>query len=83
MQLNMLIQEIQQLSLQQRFFVMEQTLKSIKNEEFKNQKQAGFDELYDDYSNEKEAKVATYLVSEKSLAQDWLSDEDNRWDKVL
>jgi len=25
----------------------------------------------------------TMLLSEKSLAEDWLSDEDNRWDKVL
>ncbi len=23
------------------------------------------------------------LISEKSLADEWLSDEDNRWDKVL
>ena len=23
------------------------------------------------------------LMSEKSLAEDWLSEEDNRWDKVL
>lgn len=23
------------------------------------------------------------LLSESSLAEDWLSDEDNRWDKVL
>ncbi|HYX05753.1 MAG TPA: hypothetical protein VE912_03385 [Bacteroidales bacterium] len=25
----------------------------------------------------------TMLLSEKSLAEDWLSDEDNRWDEVL
>ena len=25
----------------------------------------------------------TMLLSEKSLAKDWLSDEDNRWDEVL
>lgn len=23
------------------------------------------------------------LIAEKSLAEEWLSDEDNRWDKVL
>lgn len=23
------------------------------------------------------------LMAEKSLAEDWLSEEDNRWDKVL
>lgn len=25
----------------------------------------------------------TTLLSEKGLAEDWLSDEDNRWDEVL
>lgn len=25
----------------------------------------------------------TMLLSEKSLAKDWLSNEDNRWDEVL
>lgn len=25
----------------------------------------------------------TMLFSEKSLAEDWISDEDNRWDEVL
>ena len=25
----------------------------------------------------------TMRLSEKSLAEDWLSDEDSRWDKVL
>ena len=25
----------------------------------------------------------THLVNEKSLAQDWLSEDDNRWDKLL
>jgi len=25
----------------------------------------------------------TMLLSEKSLAKDWLSEEDNRWDEVL
>ena len=26
---------------------------------------------------------ASMLLSEKSLAEDWLSDEDQRWDEVL
>lgn len=25
----------------------------------------------------------TTLLSEKSLSEDWLSDDDNRWDEVL
>ncbi|RLC25106.1 MAG: hypothetical protein DRH21_04450 [Deltaproteobacteria bacterium] len=33
--------------------------------------------------NENESTYETMLLSEKSLAEDWLSDEDNRWDDVL
>jgi hypothetical protein len=32
---------------------------------------------------EEENTYETMLLSEKSLAEDWLSDEDNRWDEVL
>ena len=32
---------------------------------------------------EKESIYETMLLSEKSLVEDWLSDEDNRWDDVL
>ena len=32
-----------------------------------------------DYNNSMEIS----LLSEDSLAEDWLTDEDNRWDKVL
>ncbi len=32
---------------------------------------------------EKDSTYETMLLSEKSLAEDWLSDEDNRWDEVL
>ena len=39
--------------------------------------------LYNDYSNEKDTTAFSHLVSEKSLAKDWLSEEDNRWDKLL
>ncbi len=28
-------------------------------------------------------KHDTYLASEKSLAKDWLSEEDSRWDNLL
>ena len=37
MQIKTIIQEIQRLPLDKRFFVIEQTLKSIKNEELKTQ----------------------------------------------
>jgi hypothetical protein len=39
--------------------------------------------LYDDYTNDKELTTISYQVSEKSLAKDWLSEEDNRCDKIL
>jgi len=32
---------------------------------------------------EEDSSYETMLLSEKSLAEDWLSDEDNRWDEVL
>jgi hypothetical protein len=30
-----------------------------------------------------DSALQTMLLSEKSLAEDWLSDEDNKWDEVL
>ena len=33
--------------------------------------------------NEDESSYETMLLSEKSLAEDWLSDEDSKWDEVL
>ena len=32
---------------------------------------------------EEDSTYETMLLSEKSLAEDWLSEEDNRWDEVL
>jgi hypothetical protein len=61
---------------------MEQTLKSIKNEELKDQTKISVDELYDDETDKKLTDFS-HLVSEKSLADDWLSEEDNRWDSLL
>lgn len=71
-----IIKEIRRLPLTKRFWIMEQTLKSIKKEELSLQIDADFDD-------EKEISLSTLLVSEKSLAKDWLSTEDNRWDKIL
>jgi len=34
-------------------------------------------------ANEEEPNYDILVLSEKSLAEDWLSDEDNRWDEVL
>lgn len=83
MEVKTIVKEIQRLPLSKRFFVMEQTLKSIKKEELNLQTEKAVDMLYDDYSNDKELTAMSYLVSEKSLAKDWLSKEDDRWDKIL
>ncbi|MEY3411628.1 MAG: hypothetical protein RL711_1982 [Bacteroidota bacterium] len=79
MQIKTIIQEIQRLPLDKRFFVIEQTLKSIKNEELKTQLIA---EFFNDTSENKN-QLSTVLVNEKSLAKDWASDEDSRWDNLL
>ena len=76
MEVETLVQEINRLPLAKRFFVIEQTLKSIKNEELSHQ-------LDDDSDHEKDLTFSTLSVNEKSLGKDWLSTEDSRWDKIL
>ncbi len=76
MEVKLLMKEIQQLPLKKRFWVMEQTLKSIKNEEINHNPEV-------DFAEEKELSLAMISASEKSLAKDWLSKEDNRWDNIL
>jgi len=71
MEISSIIREIQDLPLAERFFIVEQTLESIKTEELKQQKELP-DKKFNDYS-----------VNEKSLAEDWLSEEDERWDNLL
>jgi hypothetical protein len=83
MEVEMIIREIQQLPLSKKLIVMKQTLKSIKKEELKHKTEIEVDELYDEYTGDKEIIDSSYLVSEKSLADDWLSEEDDRWDKLL
>jgi hypothetical protein len=56
-----IIQEIQRLPLTKQFYVMEETLKSIKKEEIKHQMEMAVDALYDDYVNDKELTVFTNL----------------------
>jgi hypothetical protein len=76
MEVKIIVQEIRRLPLTKRFWVMEQILKSIKNEELSHQVDTDFDD-------EKDLSFSALSVSEKSLAKDWLSTEDNRWDKIL
>lgn len=83
MEVKIIVQEIQRLPLSKRFFVMEQILKSIKKEELNHQIEKVGNILYDDYANDKKLNAISYLANEKSLAKDWLSEEDNRWDKIL
>ena len=81
MEIKAIIREIQDLPLDEQFFIMEQTLKSIKKEELKNKSKTKRNDIYENYTNDKNFK--DFSISEKSLAIDWLSKEDNRWDKLL
>lgn len=60
-----LIQEIQRLPLTKRFYVIEETLKSIKKEEMQQQMELAANELYDDYVNDKELTAFTSLDFEQ------------------
>jgi hypothetical protein len=60
-----LIQEIQRLPLTKRFYVMEETLKSIKKEEMQNQMELAANELYEDYVTDKELTAFTSLDFEQ------------------
>lgn len=53
--------EIQRLPLIQRFFVVEETIKSIKKEEMQHQMELAANELYEDYLNDKELNAFTSL----------------------
>lgn len=56
-----IIQEIQRLPLTKRFYVVEETIKSIKKEEMNNQMELAANELYSDYTNNKELTAFTSL----------------------
>ena len=81
MEVQSIIQQIRKLPLNERFLIIEQTLKSIKTEELQNQSQSTTENMDHHYSNIKDFN--DFLISEKSLAADWLSEEDNRWDNLL
>ena len=81
MEIDTIIREIKGLPLEERFFIVEQTLESIKKEELKNQENSAGNEHHKDYSKNKTFK--DFSVNEKSLAEDWLSEEDKRWDNLL
>ena len=56
-----LILEIQRLPLTKRFYVVEETLKSIKKEEMNHQMELAANELYSDYVNDKDLTAFTSL----------------------
>jgi hypothetical protein len=56
-----IIHEIQRLPLTKRFYVVEETIKSIKKEEMNHQMELAANELYEDYTNNKELTAFTTL----------------------
>jgi hypothetical protein len=65
MQTAQLMQEIFKLPLDKKFFVVEQTLKSIKSEEGNKHLAFAADALFDDYTNDKELISFTALDFEE------------------
>lgn len=56
-----IIQEIQRLPLIKKFYVVEETIRSIKKEELNHRMEFAVNELYNDYLNDKELTVFTNL----------------------
>lgn len=61
MQLTDLIQEIQRLPRNQKFIIVEETIKFIKKEESQEHMELAANELYEDYVNDKELTAFTSL----------------------
>ena len=61
MQTENLLQEIQQLSLDKKFYLVEEIIKFIKKEELNNQMDMAVNDLYEDYTNDKELTVFTSI----------------------
>ncbi|MDX2190116.1 MAG: hypothetical protein SFY32_09645 [Bacteroidota bacterium] len=76
MEVRAIVREIKRLPLSKRFLIIEQTLKSIKKEELSPQ-------IDEDIEEDKGVNYSDISVNHESLAKDWLSSEDNRWDKIL
>ena len=57
--------------------IMGHIKRKFSNIQIKEKKSSHNSYVEDEITNE------TSLLSENSLAEDWLSDEDNRWDEVL
>lgn len=55
------IKEIKRLPITKRFYVVEETIKSIKKEEIGHQMELAADELYNDYVNDKDLTAFTSI----------------------
>jgi hypothetical protein len=55
------MEEINRLPLAKKFYVVEETLKAIKNEEMQQQMEQAVAELQEDYGNDKELTAFTSL----------------------
>jgi hypothetical protein len=56
-----LMQEIQQLPIGKKFYLVEEIIKSIKKEEINHQMELAANELYSDYLNDKELTAFTAI----------------------
>ena len=56
-----IMKEIQRLPLTEKFYVMEETIKSIKKEELNHQMEFAVNELYNDYASDKDLTAFTTL----------------------
>ncbi len=65
MQTEQLLTEIKRLPLSERFYVVEETIKSIKKEEIQQQMEQAVHALYEDYAHDKELTVFTSLDFER------------------
>lgn len=77
MQVKAILQEIERLPLRKRFMIVQQALKSIEKEENLIINSKNFD------TNQDQFDFNNFKVNEKSLSEDWLSEEDHRWDQFL
>lgn len=61
MEVKTIVQEINRLPLNKKFYVVEETIKSIKKQENSNQLEFAANTLYNDYINDKELTAFTAL----------------------
>ena len=71
MQTTDIMHEIQRLSLDKKFYVVEETLKSIRKDEMNHQMEIAVEELYNDYNNDKELTAFTALDLEHFYETKW------------